>query len=348
MAGCPPAADGRPVAECPARSRRPSTMIGRVCGSAPDARRCTYDSAPRARRRCGCDMTRNEHAVLSRSCGRLHWQDLAAVRFRGSSRGEIMPRCVPGRRSVAAFSLHAFPKGLRTGKTPVRGKISPPCIRNGLALARYLRHASEKRRKQPSENTPREDLAMKGPLSLRGPLKSCTARGSCRRSALAGRRALCVEGRGAGLRKRTPYCCRRSRVPARHLVAFCGGTYPAANVPPRGTLRPQSRFPALAPPCSRCPALFRSAAASHDPAHKKRPAFCWPFLRGYELSADYSARSFRRRSSSSASWWRLTLPDSVIGMASMNSMCSGRRRLATPMESRYSAMESSVGSTSPV
>ena len=96
------------------------------------------------------------------------------------------------------------------------------------------------------------------------------------------------------------------------------------------------------------PALFRSAAASHDPAHKKRPAFCWPFLRGYELSADYSARSFRRRSSSSASWWRLTLPDSVIGMASMNSMCSGRRRLATPMESRYSAMESSVGSTSPV
>ena len=31
------------------------------------------------------------------------------------------------------------------------------------------------------------------------------------------------------------------------------------------------------------------------------------FLRGCELSADYSARSFRRRSSSSASWWRLTL-----------------------------------------
>ena len=154
---------------------------------------------------------------------------------------------------------------------------------------------------------------------------------------------------GAGLRMRTPYCCRRSRVPARHLVALCAGTYPAANASPCGTLRPQSRSPAaIAPPCSRCPALFRSAAASHDPAHKKRPAFCWPFLRGYELSADYSARSFRRRSSSSASWWRLTLPDSVIGMASMNSMCSGRRRLATPMESRYSAMESSVGSTSPV
>lgn len=146
---------------------------------------------------------------------------------------------------------------------------------------------------------------------------------------------------GAGLRKRTPYCCRRSRVPARHLVAFCGGSLSRSK-------RPTPRHAAPAPPCSRRPALFRSAAASHDPAHKKRPAFCWPFLRGYELSADYSARPFRRRSSLSASWWRLTLPDSVIGMASMNSMCSGRKRLATPMESRYSAMESSVGSTSPV
>lgn len=166
---------------------------------------------------------------------------------------------------------------------------------------------------------------------------------------------------GAGSRKRTLHCCRRSCAPARHLVAFCGGSLSRSK-------RPALRHAALAPPCSRCPApgaahdssrrfrpvaarpaLFRSAAASHDPAHKKRPAFCWPFfVRGYELSADYSARSFRRRSSSSASWWRLTLPDSVIGMASMNSMCSGRKRLATPMESRYSAMESSVGSTSPV
>ena len=53
VAGCPPAADGRPVAECPARSRRPNTMIGFVCGSAPDARCCTYDSAPRTRRQRG-------------------------------------------------------------------------------------------------------------------------------------------------------------------------------------------------------------------------------------------------------------------------------------------------------
>ena len=92
--------------------------------------------------------------------------------------------------------------------------------------------------------------------------------------------------------------------------------------------------------------LLRSAAPLGTT--QKTASVCWPFLRGCELSADYSARSFRRRSSSSASWWRLTLPDSVKGMASMNSMCSGRKRLATPMESRYSAMESSVGVTSPV
>ena len=173
------------------------------------------------------------------------WQDIAVVCFRAACHGDISPWCVPGRRSVAAFSLHAFPKGPRTGKAPLPGSISPPCIRNEPALARYARHASEKPCKQSSGNTPREDLATKGPLSLRGPLRSCTARRSCRRSALAGRRALCVEGRGAGLRKRTPYCCRRSRVPARHLVALCGTLRPprpAADAPPRSP-RPAADAP---------------------------------------------------------------------------------------------------------
>ena len=98
---------------------------------------------------------------------------------RALCRGKIPPRCVPGRQSVASFALHASRKWPRTGKSPVRGKIRAPCIRNELALARYARHASEKPRKQPFGNTPREDLAMKGPLSLHGPLESCTARESC-------------------------------------------------------------------------------------------------------------------------------------------------------------------------
>ena len=107
------------------------------------------------------------------------WQNAREMRSPASDSGKISPRCVFGRRSVAAFSLHAFPKGPRTGKTPVRGNISPPCIQNELALARYARRASEKPRKQSSGNTPREDLARKGPFSLRAPLRSCTARRSC-------------------------------------------------------------------------------------------------------------------------------------------------------------------------
>ena len=101
------------------------------------------------------------------------------MRSRATGSGNILARCVPERLSVAIFSSHASPRGLRTGKSPVRGKIRAPCIRNELALARYARHASEKPRKQPFGNTPREDPARKGRLSLHGPLESCTARRSC-------------------------------------------------------------------------------------------------------------------------------------------------------------------------
>ena len=107
------------------------------------------------------------------------WQYSRAMRSRALCRGKIPPRCVLGRRSMASFALHASRKRSRTGKSPVRGKIRAPCIRNELALAGYARHASEKPCKQPFGDTPREDLAMKGPLSLHGPLESCTARRSC-------------------------------------------------------------------------------------------------------------------------------------------------------------------------
>ena len=107
------------------------------------------------------------------------WQYSRAMRSRALCRGKIPPRCVLGRQSVASFALHASRKRPRTGKSPVRGKIRTPCIRNELALARYARHASEKPRKQPFENTPREDPARKGPFSLHGPLESRTARESC-------------------------------------------------------------------------------------------------------------------------------------------------------------------------
>ena len=101
------------------------------------------------------------------------------MRSRALCRGKISSRYVPGRQSVASFALHASRKWPRTGKSPVRGKIRAPCIRNELALAGYARHASEKPRKQPFGDTPREDLAMKGPLSLHRPLESCIVRRSC-------------------------------------------------------------------------------------------------------------------------------------------------------------------------
>ena len=133
--------------------------------------KCSRDAFPSVRRWRDC--------ALMRSWPDWQWQYSRAVRSRASIRGKIPPRCVPGRHSVAIFSSHASPRGLRTGKSPVRGKIRAPCIRNELALARYARHASEKPRKQPFGNTPREDPARKGRLSLHGPLESCTARRSC-------------------------------------------------------------------------------------------------------------------------------------------------------------------------
>ena len=120
-------------------------------------------------------------AIYSRDAfpSALPRQDSAAVRSRALADGKMLAKCVPGRQSVAIFSLHASRKWPRTGKSPVRGKIRAPCIRNELALARYARHVSEKPRKPPLEDTPREDLARKGLFSLHRPLESCTARESC-------------------------------------------------------------------------------------------------------------------------------------------------------------------------
>ena len=63
---------------------------------------------------------------------------------------------------MARYRPDAFPKGPRTGKTPVRGNISPACIQIQLILARYARHVSKKPRKVPLGNAPREHLAAKG------------------------------------------------------------------------------------------------------------------------------------------------------------------------------------------
>ena len=121
------------------------------------------------------------------------WRYVDVMRSRVSDDGNILPRCIPKRP--------------RTGKGALRGNISPPCIQNELALARYARHASEKPCKSLLEDTPREYLARKGHFSLHGPLESCTSRRSCHDSAFA--RPCERKARGAGYRKCTSYCGRR-------------------------------------------------------------------------------------------------------------------------------------------
>ena len=160
---------------------RSSRMRSRATGSGNILARCVLGRSTMAK--CSRDafpsVRRWRDCALMRSWPDWQWQYSRAMRSRGSCRGEIPPRCVPGRQSVASFALHASQKWSRTGKSPVRGKIRAPCIRNELALAGYARHASEKPRKPPFGNAPREDLARKGRLSLHGPLESCTARRSC-------------------------------------------------------------------------------------------------------------------------------------------------------------------------
>ena len=113
---------------------------------------------------------------------------LSAVRRRQGARemhsqapggGDMLTLCVPRCLTMAIFCPGVSRKWPRSGKGSLRGNISPPCIQNELALARYARHVSEKPRKSPLEDTSREDLARKGPFSLHKPLESCMARRSC-------------------------------------------------------------------------------------------------------------------------------------------------------------------------
>ena len=80
------------------------------------------------------------------------WQYSRAMRSQAPGCGDISTLCVPQRPTVASFSLHASPKGPRTGKAPLPGNISPPCIQNELALAIFARHVSEKCCKAPFGN----------------------------------------------------------------------------------------------------------------------------------------------------------------------------------------------------
>ena len=101
--------------------------------------KCSRNAFPSVRRRQDC--------ALMRSWPDWQWQYSRAVRSRVSIRGNIPPRCVPGRPSVTIFSPHASQKRPRTGKSPVRGKIRVPCIRkradSGKICALCIRKAPQ-------------------------------------------------------------------------------------------------------------------------------------------------------------------------------------------------------------
>ena len=88
-----------------------------------------------------------QNAREMRSPGVRRCQGSRAMRSRALCRGKIPPRCVLGRQSVASFALHASRKRLRTGKSPVRGKIRAPCIRKragfGKICAPCIRNAPQ-------------------------------------------------------------------------------------------------------------------------------------------------------------------------------------------------------------
>ena len=188
---------------CPLRSRRVALLTICCRGASSGGRAWRHMPANCIPRRpahsnvCSqCALGRSATARCPRNAfpSAWRWRYVDVMRSRVSDDGNILPRCIPKRP--------------RTGKGALRGNISPPCIQNELALARYARHASEKPCKSLLEDTPREYLARKGHFSLHGPLESYTSRRSCHDSAFA--RPCERKARGAGYRKCTSYCGRRS------------------------------------------------------------------------------------------------------------------------------------------
>ena len=85
---------------------------------------------------------------------------------------ETPPKRTPIRRRatfLAKYRPDAFPREPWTGKTPFRGKISPPCIQNELVLARFAPHVFKMPCKAPFGNTSRGYLAIKTPFSRPNP-----------------------------------------------------------------------------------------------------------------------------------------------------------------------------------
>lgn len=80
---------------------------------------------------------------------------------------------------MAIFRRDVFPKGLRTGKEALRGKISPRCMQNQLILARSASYVCLKPGKTQLGEYISRISCPEGPLFLSGALKSCIMSNFC-------------------------------------------------------------------------------------------------------------------------------------------------------------------------
>ena len=93
-------------------------MRSRATGSGKISPRCVPGCSTMAKcsRNALPSVRRWQDCALMRSWSDWQWQYSCAMRSRALCRGNISPRCVPGRQSVAIFSSHASQKWPRTGR----------------------------------------------------------------------------------------------------------------------------------------------------------------------------------------------------------------------------------------
>ena len=209
------------------------------------------------------------------------WQYSRAMRSRGSCRGKIPPRCVPGRQSGQVLRSMHPESGLGRENRQFAARFARHASENGLALARYARHASEMPRKSPLEDTPREDLARKGRFSLHGPLESCTARRSCHPASTkrpSARNPCAADQRQTALAPAIPAPPSWQR--ATHSIRGASGSHTAnAPTPHRpATLRRQADVKSCAARAPQRQSATRGQPRrkrSRTPHQRQRPALQW-------------------------------------------------------------------------
>ena len=206
---------------------------------------------------------------------RLYWQDIAVMHLRVTNCGNIPPRCIPGRSPMAKCSRNAFPRRPTVARSR-RGAFpggDPWQLfhfmrsRRGLGrekrpfLAAYRRRASETSRLRQDIRAMHPKSAASSRLGIhrakilpgRGPFRCAGPSDHARHADLAVVRRSPGAGpyawkAGTRSRNRTPHCCRRSRVPARHLVAFCGGSLSRSRTPRPAARCARSHDPPLRSP----------------------------------------------------------------------------------------------------